>query len=173
MFIYFRLSGHTTSSGGHYQMSVMAGDRMPETWRTSSRYRGGGLREASHWSGRLTLASDWLLQWSGQWMLMKGVKTKDALLRYYVTQCYIEPIRVASDQCQWNKTEKNVMRWDSIITRSRGGRWPGDGERLVYWSFYVSVTSQDSRGSTGKGIIQKNNLWRMSAGAVKPGVNSY
>ena len=65
------------------QWCLVSGDRMPETWRTSSRSRGwkGCIRAASHWSQGHIMPSDWSTQShdfdGGQWMLMKGVNTKD------------------------------------------------------------------------------------------------
>lgn len=69
------------------QWCLVSGDRMPETWRTSSRSRGKGV-----YQGGLSLVAEtynvlWLVNtvWAlivpwrwrsgGQWMLMKGVNT--------------------------------------------------------------------------------------------------
>ena len=97
------------------QWCLVSGDRMPETWRTSSRSRGKGV-----YQGGLSLVAGtynalWLVNTvragshdfdGGQWMLMKGVNTKDTTVTsvdHSLTVC-----QFYSDQCQWSETGKSV-----------------------------------------------------------------
>ena len=123
MFIYFRLSGHTTSSGDHYQS-------VSDVWwaETGCRRRDGHhpdpegrgcIRATSHWSHNAL----WLVNTvragshdfdGGQWMLMKGVNTKDTTVTsvdHSLTVC-----QFYSDQCQWSETGKSVhVLWYIVI----------------------------------------------------------